>query len=66
MELNKLRYYLAGTIFVAIALICVLSICQHPGLDAGNRRVLLFDGIFLVVMLPLAVFMFRKGRGSRG
>lgn len=69
MEFYKLRYYLGGIMFIAIALICILSVIQQFSTDAYNadgstfdHKIVFFDVAAIMITAPAGILMIRKGR----
>ena len=58
MDVDKLKYYLAGILFIVIALVCMLSAVEQT----GNSRILIFDVVAIAVCLPLGISALRKAR----
>ena len=62
MEINKLKYYLGGILFIVIALISVIAIGQKSGGSNMGTAIFWVNVILAIVFFPIGLWLLNKGR----
>jgi len=62
MNISKVRYFISGTIFIVISLVCSLSIYQQLTDRLYYMNVLVIDFFIIAIFTPLGIFLISKGR----